>query len=171
MSISEIGAASANSLNQAASGLSNALGEKDGEESEARAKKAFEVDKALKLASGATSVTTGIMNAFSQTTDVTPTQTLRQVNAGVAAAIGLVNLASIASSSFEGGASSTSSQSTGSGSTVEPPSFNLVEGTEGNQIQNSIESQNDVPLKAYVVAQDVTSQQSLDRQIESNSGI
>ena len=54
-----------------------------------------------------------------------------------------------------------------------PPSFNLVEGTEGNQIQNSIDGQfdNAAPLKAYVVGSDVTSQQSLDRQIEDNSGI
>ena len=54
-----------------------------------------------------------------------------------------------------------------------PPSFNLVEGTEGNQIQGSIDNQfdNSPPLKAYVVSGDVTSQQSLDRQIESGSGI
>ena len=51
------------------------------------------------------------------------------------------------------------------------PSFNLVEGSEGNQIQNSIQSAGDTPVRAYVVAQDVTSQQSLDRQIESNSGV
>ena len=53
------------------------------------------------------------------------------------------------------------------------PSFNLVEGSADNQIQNSINGQfdNAQPLRAFVVAQDVTSQQSLDRQIESNSGI
>ena len=54
---------------------------------------------------------------------------------------------------------------------IPAPTFNLVEGSEGNQIQNSIQNAGDTPLRAYVVADDVTSQQSLDRQIESNSGI
>jgi len=60
---------------------------------------------------------------------------------------------------------------TDSGGVQAPPTFNLVQGSEGNQIQNSIQSAGDVPVRAFVVAQDVTSQQSLDRQIESNSGI
>jgi len=57
------------------------------------------------------------------------------------------------------------------GGEVAAPSFNLVQGSEGNQIQQSIQGAGDVPVRAYVVAQDVTSQQSLDRQIESNSGL
>ena len=170
MTTTEIGIASANSLNSAASALTNALGDKDAEENEERAREAFKVDKAMKLASGATSVTTGIMNAFSQTSDPSPTQTLRMINAGIAGAVGLANLATIASSSFEGGGSSTPPPTAAAAA---PPSFNLVEGTEGNQIQNSIDGQfnNAGPLKAYVVGSDVTSQQSLDRQIESDSGI
>ena len=51
------------------------------------------------------------------------------------------------------------------------PSFNLVEGSADNQIQNSIQNAGDKPIKAFVVAQDVTSQQSLDRQIEQNAGV
>ena len=70
---------------------------------------------------------------------------------------------------FNGGASSPAAPS--GAAPQAPPSFNLVEGSEGNQIQNSIQNSNDAPIKAYVVAQDVTSQQSLDRQIEQNSGI
>lgn len=57
------------------------------------------------------------------------------------------------------------------GGEIPAPTFNLVEGSEGNQIQNSIQNAGDTPLRAYVVADDVTSQQSLDRQIEDNSGI
>ena len=57
------------------------------------------------------------------------------------------------------------------GGDIPAPTFNLVEGSEGNQIQNSIQNAGDTPLRAYVVADDVTSQQSLDRQIEANSGI
>jgi hypothetical protein len=93
----------------------------------------------------------------------------------IAMGIGLANTAAAAVQGITAlggsGAPDTSGEAAEGGGSVEAPSFNLVEGSEGNQIQNSIESQNDVPLKAYVVAQDVTSQQSLDRQIESNSGI
>jgi cytochrome c biogenesis protein CcdA len=164
--IAAVGIQGINTLTNAASQLTNALADKDSEESEERSRQAFEVDKAMKLASGATSVTTGIMNAFSQTTDLTPTQTLRMINGGVAAAVGLANLATIASSTYDGGGTPPPAQTAAA-----PPSFNLVEGTEGNQIQESINLQNDSPVKAYVVSGDVTSQQSLDRQIESGSGI
>ena len=45
--------------------------------SEKQAKKNFEVQKSMKLATGAMSVTEGAINAFSQTTDPSPTQTLK----------------------------------------------------------------------------------------------
>jgi hypothetical protein len=48
------------------------------------------------------------------------------------------------------------------------PSFNLVQGTASNQIAESLQSKN-APIKAYVVSTDVTSSQSLDRNILSNS--
>ena len=162
-----IGIQSIQSLNMAASNLANVLNDKDAGENEERAKKNFEVQKKFKLAIGAMTVTEGIMNAFSQTSDFTPTQTLRQINAGVAAAIGLANLAAIARTSYESGGG----VSGNAGDSAQAPSFNLVEGSEGNQIQNSIQNSNATPLRAFVVAQDVTSQQSLDRQIENNSGI
>ena len=166
-----VGIGSVNSLNQAASALTNALSDKDSKEGEERAKQSFEVQKTMKLATGAMSVTEGIINAFSQTTDPTPTQSLRMINGGVAAAIGLANLATIATTTYDsgksGGAAPAPQQS------VAPPSFNLVEGTADNQLQSSIDNQfdNAPPLKAYVVSTEVTSQQSLDRQIESGSGV
>ena len=83
-----------------------------------------------------------------------------------AAATGLAALGE--SGNLTGGAAPSGS---GGGGEIPAPSFNLVEGSEGNQIQNSIQNAGDVPVRAYVVAQDVTSQQSLDRQIEANSGL
>ena len=71
----------------------------------------------------------------------------------------------------EGGNLSGGSVPSGGADAPAAPSFNLVAGSEGNQIQQSIQNAGDTPLRAYVVAQDVTTQQSLDRQIESNSGI
>ena len=50
------------------------------------------------------------------------------------------------------------------------PSFNLVEGTESNQISESIQSGNE-PIKAVVVSGDVTTAQQVDRNIVDGSGL
>ena len=59
----------------------------------------------------------------------------------------------------------------GGGGGAPAPSFNLVQGTQGNQIANSINQNNKQPLKAYVVSGDVTSQQSLDRNAKTNASL
>jgi hypothetical protein len=94
---------------------------------------------------------------------------LAPINAGIAIAAGLKSIKSIlAVKTPNGGGSSMptiSSPSLGSAQTTAPsaPSFNVV-GTSGqNQIAQTLGSQ--APVKAYVVANDVSSQQSLDRNI------
>jgi len=59
----------------------------------------------------------------------------------------------------------------GAGATggAEAPAFNLVEGSESNAIQNSIQGQ-DNAVKAFVVSGDVTTAQSADRRIVEGSG-
>jgi len=52
-----------------------------------------------------------------------------------------------------------------------PPSFNLVEGSADNQIANSLNDQNQQPIKAFVVTSDVTSGQEMDRNIIENSSL
>lgn len=47
-------------------------------------------------------------------------------------------------------------------STPSAPSFNLVQGTDTNQIAESLQNNNDKPIKAFVVASNVTTQQELD---------
>tara|TARA_R110000822_G_scaffold208169_4_gene344105 strand:- start:2386 stop:3843 length:1458 start_codon:yes stop_codon:yes gene_type:complete len=64
---------------------------------------------------------------------------------------------------LKAGGSPTGGQSGARGSA---PSFNLVQGTQGNQIANSLNSQ--APIQTFVVGTAVTSQQSLDRNSESN---
>lgn len=53
-------------------------------------------------------------------------------------------------------------------STPSAPSFNLVTGTGTNQIAQSLATERQ-PVKAYVVASEVSSQQSLDRNAQGNS--
>ena len=70
-----------------------------------------------------------------------------------------------------GGSSGGASLGGGAGtSTQSAPSFNLVEGTESNAIQDSISNQGNAPIKAYVTSGDVTSAQAADRAAEANSG-
>ena len=52
---------------------------------------------------------------------------------------------------------------------AEAPAFNLVEGTESNAIQQSIQGQENA-VKAFVVSGDVTTAQSADRNIVEGSG-
>lgn len=70
-------------------------------------------------------------------------------------------------------ASSASAGGGGGGSTPEvapaPPQFNVVGGSTANQIAGTLGSQQ--PIQAYVVANQVTSQQALDRNRISNASI
>jgi len=69
-----------------------------------------------------------------------------------------------------GGGGGDASQSQGSAPTQSAPSFNLVQGTASNQIAQSL-AQSTAPIKAYVVSTDMTTNQSLDRNILNNSRI
>jgi hypothetical protein len=51
------------------------------------------------------------------------------------------------------------------------PSFNIVGASKTNQIAETIAQKNQEPVKAYVVANDVTTRQSLDRNIVASASI
>jgi hypothetical protein len=54
---------------------------------------------------------------------------------------------------------------------AQPPSFNVVGQGGTNQLAQVIGEQTQQPVQAYVVANDVTSAQSLQRNIQSEAGI
>ena len=154
--------------------LADALGKQDEKSKEKRAKAAFNVNKALSLATATVDATKGVQKAFAETTDFTPTQSLRTANAIIAGVVGAGNIAAIASQKFEGGGGSRGASNIPSSSAAESnqaPAFNLVQGTEGSAIQESIQNKGSEPIKAYVVSGEVQSQASLDRSIEDNSSI
>ena len=68
------------------------------------------------------------------------------------------------------GASSTPSGG-GGGAAPTPPSFNVIGATGTSQLAESIAGQTQEPVKAYVVSNDVTSAQSLDRNIVEEASI
>ena len=96
------------------------------------------------------------------------------IMAGAAIASGLANVASIAKQKFQasgsgggGSASSPNVPSVGGAS----PNFNIVGDTGVNQLAETLGNSNQQPVKAYVVGNDVTTQQSLDRNIVETASI
>ena len=90
-------------------------------------------------------------------------------------AFGLAQVATIARTKYQSMTPSTpsrtSSGGSGGGSGRAEPSFNIVGRSNENIILKAIQSQFDQPLKAYVVARDVTNQQQLDGIISNTSSI
>ncbi|WP_439133012.1 hypothetical protein, partial [Polaribacter sp.] len=124
------------------------------------AQKGSALAKGVAVSQAVISTYQGINKALAETTDFTPTQSLRFANAAAVGIAGLLNVKSILS---------TNESSTGSANVSTPtqqpsaPSFNLVQGTGSNQIAQTVAQQNQEPVKAYVVGSEVTTQQQLDR--------
>ena len=51
------------------------------------------------------------------------------------------------------------------------PTFNIVGNSGINQIGDIIAASNQTPIKTYVLAKDVTTQQAFDRNILDNAGL
>lgn len=137
------------------------------------AKEGSDLAKGVAVAQTSINTYQGIVSALAATTTVPEPfgQALKVANAVSVGVMGLMNVKKIMATKPVETSAPNIGDVGGGGGQAQAPSFNLVEGTEGNQIQNSIQNAGDTPLRAFVVSQDVTSQQSLDRQIEANSGI
>jgi len=86
--------------------------------------------------------------------------------AGAATAAGLANVKAIASTKTPGGGGGGSSVPGGvRPSQPQPPSFNIVGATETSQLAEAVAGQTQEPVQAYVVANDVTTAQSLENNI------
>lgn len=87
-------------------------------------------------------------------------------------ATGIANVATIVKTkipSTKGSAASSGSSPSGGGS--QPPSFNIVGASETNQLADAIGGQTQQPVQAYVVANDVTTAQSLQNNIVEGATI
>lgn len=125
------------------------------------------LSKGVAVAQAIMSTYQGVNAALAQTTDPTPTQTLRFANAAAVGIAGLLNVKKILETQP---ISKTSPNiSGGRGSAPAAPSFNLVEGTQENQIANSLNNRE--PIQSFVVATAVTSSQELNRNAESNGSL
>ena len=94
-----------------------------------------------------------------------------KLSAGIGIATSGIALAKGLAALGKGGAGAGGGANLGGGDTAgaTAPAFNLVEGSESNAIQQSIQGQ-DNAVKAFVVSGDVTTAQSADRNIVEGSG-
>jgi hypothetical protein len=132
--------------------------------SEKAAKKAFQVQKAVNIATALITTYQNATSAYaSQFTPVpTPDSPIRGgIAAGIAVATGLANVAKISQQKFEGGGSTGGGGGVGGGGSIPSasPSFNVV----GNSGMNQLAQIQQTPMQAYVVSGEVTSAQALDR--------
>ena len=129
------------------------------------------VGKAMAIASATISGVQGVQNAYStaQKSPITlafPAYPI--VQAGLAGAIALKNIAAIKSVNPSGGGSSNVPKP--SGASV-PPAFNVVGASGTNQLADAIGGQSQKPVQAYVVGNDVTTSQSMDRAIIDDASL
>lgn len=92
---------------------------------------------------------------------------LKIANSVMIGATGFMNVKKILSTNEQGGGGSTGGG--GGGSMPSAPSFNLVQGTNSNQIAQSINTQQ--PIEAYVVSKNVSTGQELDRNIIKSASL
>jgi hypothetical protein len=90
---------------------------------------------------------------------------LAPINAGLAIAAGFKNIKSILDVQVPGGGGGSAPAM----SAPAAPSFNVVGNSGVNQVANVLQNQGAAPVQAYVVANNVTTQQGLNRNIVSNA--
>ena len=88
-------------------------------------------------------------------------------------ATGIANVATIVKTKIPStkGSAASGGSSGGGGSAPQPPSFNIVGASETNQLADAIGGQSQQPVQAYVVANDVTTAQSLQNNIVEGATI
>lgn len=139
---------------------------------EAARKKGFERGKKIQLASAVITGIQGVMAAFTAGSSMGPAGVVMgPLMAALAAVMAGVNTAKIANTRYEspsgsGAATPAAPSAGGAGS----PSFNVVGAGGANQLAESL-GQDQEPVRAYVVSEEVTSQQSLDRNRQENASL
>lgn len=133
------------------------------------------VGKGLAVAAATINTYQGVTDALAAKT-FTPFDTaLKFINAAAILSNGLKTVRQITSvkipvSGGAGGAGGGTGSPSG-GSVSQPPAFNVVGASNTNQLADAIGSQSKEPVKAYVVANDVSTAQSMDRNIVEGASI
>jgi len=134
---------------------------------EESARKAFNVNKAIGIAQAIVSTAQGIIAQLAVPQDALTGANF--VKAGIVAATGAAQIATISKTQFQGSQSApppapSTGIGGGTGATTQPPAFNVVGQSGFNQIATAL-GQGQPPIQAFVVSQDVTTAQQLDNAI------
>lgn len=155
----------------AALSVINDLFQMNAAKSEKDARKQFKIQKAFNLASAIANTYLAVTGALTAGGNPIKLATGAQfVEAGIAAAVGGVNIAKISATQFDSKSFSQDSGSNGGGGGGNQqmvPQFNTV----GNNGINQLAQLQQQPTMAYVVSGQVTSQQALDRNRQQNSSL
>jgi hypothetical protein len=131
------------------------------------------IGKGVALAQATISGIEGVQNAYttaqkSPVTAVFPAYPI--IQAGLAGAFSAMQLKKIASTNPSKGSAAGGGASVGGGA-PQPPAFNIVGASETNQLADAIGAQEQQPVQAYVVSNDVTTAQSLQNNIVEGATI
>ena len=129
--------------------------------------KGSKIGKAMAIGQATISGYEGVQNAYTtaQKSPITagfPAYPI--IQASLAGAFAAVNIQKIASSN-PSGSSSTAGLTSVASAGAQAPSFNIVGQSGSNQIASALGEQQQTPIQAYVVSQDVTTAQSLENGI------
>ena len=136
--------------------------------------KGSKIGKAVAIGQATISGVEGTINAFqtaagSPITKVFPAYPF--IQAGLAAGFAATNIAKIKSTNPSGGGGGGASAPSGGSAPSIPPSFNVVGSSDSNQLADAIGGQTQQPIQAFVVANDVTTAQSLQNNIVEGATI
>lgn len=127
--------------------------------------------KAFAVAAATINTYRGVSDALAAVT-VTPFETaLKFANAAAIGVAGIANVKKILSVQVPGGSGGAPSGGTPTTTTAQPPAFNVVGASGETQLADAIGSQTQQPTRAYVVSNDVTTAQEMDRNIIEGASI
>ena len=127
--------------------------------------------KAFAVAAATINTYRGVSDALAAVT-VTPFETaLKFANAAAIGVAGIANVKKILSVQVPGGSGGAPSGGVPTTTTSQPPAFNVVGASGETQLADAIGSQTQRPSRAYVVSNDVTTAQEMDRNIIEGASI
>jgi hypothetical protein len=138
------------------------------------ARKQFKIDKAARIGRAIMNTYESAWLAFGS--QLIPSAPGTLSNAYVAQRIalisGLANVANIARQKYQGSASSGGgggAGGSGGGMQIKAPDFNVVGASQTSQLAQAVTTQQEKPVKAFVVGKDISTQQELDRNITNTA--
>ncbi|QCZ35008.1 hypothetical protein D8Z79_025770 (plasmid) [Escherichia fergusonii] len=144
-------------------------------ESEAAQRRAFNVNKAVSIAQATIDTyksATAIFASVAANPITIANPSAPFIAAGAAVASGVANIATIAAQQFQGGGAGGGGGAANVPSALSSsPQFNIVGDTGINQLAQTLGQQGQAPVEAYVVAGNVTTAQSLERNKIDNASL